>query len=265
MSGVLSGSPSIRYNRGFLKAYYVRAVRASRSGQEAEPLDSRKDGSSARSSHPLHCPSSALSPGSPEAALQTQAPRSHLPPRTQPSRAKPGAGGGRGRRVGLPVSGSDPSWRASFPRSRRPRGRNARGHQAAAGPVWRAGPGGAGSRPSPGLPRPPAPPPGRRVLGEAPAPRRAPPRTRAPRLPPGCPQAGARPAGRWCSPPRARARALPGSGSRLRRGRSGEAGVRLAAPVRGSGPRPAPASPASLRAGARRPVPAAAAAATSRV
>ncbi|XP_062046462.1 UPF0606 protein KIAA1549 homolog [Lepus europaeus] len=64
-------------------------------------------------------------------------------------------------------------------------------------------------------------------------------------------QAGGRPAGREVvlASPRL-GRALPGSGSEAPRGRSGEAGVRLAAPVRGSGPRPAPASPVR---GARSP------------
>lgn len=234
-------------------------------------------GRAARFSQPLHCPSGSwkasptsapLCPlGSPEGCpANAGAPLTPAAPHTihhRAERSRAPEEEGEAAALGCQVSGSDPSWRASFPLSGRPRGRNARGHQAAAGPAWGVG---CGSRPGPGLPRPPAPPPGRRVLGgRTRPPRRAAPRIRAPRLPPGCPQAGARPAGRWCSPPRARARALPGSGSRLRRGRSGEAGVRLAAPVRGSGPRPAPASPASLRARARRPVPAAAAAATSRV
>lgn len=55
------------------------------------------------------------------------------------------------RRAGQ-VSRSDPSWRASITGSRRPRGQNARGHQAA-GPVVGCG---SGRRRPPAWPRPPA-------------------------------------------------------------------------------------------------------------
>lgn len=101
-----------------------------------------------------------------------------------------------------------------------------------------------------------------RGLGRAaspPLPRRAPrtlprsPRRQAGRQAPSRPGGGAR----RPAPGPARCRA---AAPRLRRGRSGEAGVRLA-PLSAVPARPAPASPASLRAGARRPVPAAAAAA----
>lgn len=138
----------------------------------------------------------------------------------------------------------------------------------------RAGPGvpcEAGRHRPPARPRPPAPPPRppeppSREAGPggdpAPAPRGAAPARPSPALAAWQPrrQAPGRPGGGASLPAPGPARCRAAA-RRLRRGRSGEAGVRLAAPVRGSGPRPAPASPASLRAGARRPVPAAAAAA----
>lgn len=79
----------------------------------------------------------------------------------------------------------------------------------------------------------------RRGLGRTaspPLPRRAP-RTlpRSPRRQAGR-QAGAQPAGRGCSPPRARARALPGSSSEAPKGAERRGGRAAGAPVRGSGP-----------------------------
>lgn len=169
--------------------------------------------------------SSALSPLQPRSlSLQMQAPHSHLLPRTQSSSGQAGArGGGRGppragpaRFPALTPPGGPPSLGPGAP------GGRTRGATRRRDPLLGAGRGGAGPRPGPGLPRPPAPPPGRRALGEGPAPRRA---VREHPSPRAClrvflaaPQAGARPAGRWCSPPRAGARALPGSGSEAPKG-----------------------------------------------
>lgn len=103
------------------------------------------------------------------------------------------------------------------PSLRAPPGAECAGPPGRRAPVFRARRGGAGRRPGPGLPRPlpgggfwgrPGTGPARRSVGA--------PEPRAPRL--AAPQAGARPAGRWCSPPRARASALPSSGSEAPKG-----------------------------------------------
>ncbi|XP_057589241.1 UPF0606 protein KIAA1549 homolog [Hippopotamus amphibius kiboko] len=166
-----------------------------------------------------------------KAVLPTQAPHSHLLPRTDSSQRrseKPAA-------LALArFSGSDPSSRASLPPGA-PRGGTRRATRAA-GPGVRCGSG--RRRPAAG-PRCPASPPGRRIPGPAQRSPRAPaPRARCL----AAPQAGARPAGRWCSPPRARARALPGSGSEApkgaeRRGRRAAGGPRPSA-VPAPGPPP---------------------------
>lgn len=180
---------------------------------------------------------------SPKAVLPTQAPHSHLLTRTDSSQ----------RRSEKPVtfaparfSGSDPSSWASLPAGA-PGGGTRRAIRAA-DRVFRAGRGGAGRRPGPGLQRPARPHPGGGSRGRAGLRPRAaqPPCARDPRLLPAAPQAGVRPAGRWCSPARARARALPGSGLEAPKG--AERGGRRAA----GGPRPS-AVPAPGQPPPRRP------------
>ncbi|XP_077015144.1 UPF0606 protein KIAA1549 homolog [Tamandua tetradactyla] len=193
---------------------------------------------------------------SPKPVYNRWALHTHLLPRTEPNRAKPGGRqGARGpflsRLPGFPAqppARGPPSYLVrQIPGA--PRGRNARGPPARRnrleGESW-SGWGEARNRHRRR----------RRPTRAEPNSRPATPGRAQPGLPrrqaPGRPGGGAS----LSAPGPAR---CPAATRSLRRGRSGEAGVRLAAPVRGSGPRPAPALPASLRAGARCPIPAPAA------
>ncbi|XDB49488.1 hypothetical protein AB1E18_003060 [Capra hircus] len=275
-ASILRRSASIRFCRRLLQAYYVRDLRASRaqsilsvpfpvtwSGGKTCRRETGWVGLCARSPL-LHV--GLLERGrrfllrfvptaAPKAVLPTQEPQSHLLPRTDWSQRR------NERPAALALarfSGSDPSSRRPLPPGSP--GELDAGPPGRRDPAFGAGPGGAGRPLVPGLPRPARPLPGggsrgRAGLGPCAA---QPPRARSRRL--AAPQAGSRPAGRWCSPPRARARALPGSASEPpkgaeRRGRRAAGSPRpsavpapgpppprrpLSAPVRGAPSQPPP-------------------------